>query len=151
MKCVAKQAFTQTLCSRWLGYTKGAFPSWKLSIMPFRKSKEFSSWLCSWYLQLLCARSCPLPHSESTTILLLILTQLHFTGDSYSSRSTWLEIVEQSFHIKAPLTEGIFSSCVDRHDGRSDFLTHIMGDKSSNPAELELSYDELHSNATVLM
>ncbi|KAF4219234.1 hypothetical protein CNMCM6805_006955 [Aspergillus fumigatiaffinis] len=32
-----------------------------------------------------------------------------------------------------------------------DFLTHIMGDKSSNPAELELSYDELHSNATVIM
>ncbi|GAQ03172.1 isotrichodermin C-15 hydroxylase [Aspergillus lentulus] len=53
--------------------------------------------------------------------------------------------------IKAPLTEGIFSSCVDRHDGRSDFLTHIMGDKSSNPTDLELSYDELHSNATVIM
>ncbi|EAW16200.1 cytochrome P450 [Aspergillus fischeri NRRL 181] len=41
--------------------------------------------------------------------------------------------------------------CINRQDGRSDFLTHIMGDKSSNPTELELSYDELHSNATVLM
>lgn len=106
--------------------------------MPFRKSKEFSSLFCSWYRQLLCARSCPLPHSESMIILLLILTQHHSTGDSYSRN-------------KAPLTEGIFYSCVDRHDGRSDFLTHIMGDKSSNPTDLELSYDELHSNATVIM
>ncbi|KAH1466204.1 hypothetical protein KXX16_001666 [Aspergillus fumigatus] len=53
--------------------------------------------------------------------------------------------------IKAPLTGGIFSSCIDRQDGRSDFITHITGDKSRNPTELELSYEELHSNATVIL
>ncbi|EAA64715.1 hypothetical protein AN2610.2 [Aspergillus nidulans FGSC A4] len=53
--------------------------------------------------------------------------------------------------LRAVLPTATLRGCVDRQDGRSDFLTHIMGDKSRDPTELELSYDEVHSNATVLM
>ncbi|KAH2643811.1 hypothetical protein KXV95_004337 [Aspergillus fumigatus] len=60
----------------------------------------------------------------------------HSRGDSHSRSSTWLEDVQP---------------CIDRQDGRSDFITHITGDKSRNPTELELSYEELHSNATVIL
>ncbi|RAH61444.1 benzoate 4-monooxygenase cytochrome P450 [Aspergillus piperis CBS 112811] len=40
--------------------------------------------------------------------------------------------------------------CIDRQDGRCDFITHIMGHKSRDPTELKLSYEEMHSNATIL-
>ncbi|KAL2850177.1 cytochrome P450 [Aspergillus pseudoustus] len=53
--------------------------------------------------------------------------------------------------LRAVLPTATLRGCVDRQDGRSDFLTHIMGDKSRDPTELELSYEEVHSNATVLM
>ncbi|GKZ69421.1 hypothetical protein AnigIFM50267_004616 [Aspergillus niger] len=53
--------------------------------------------------------------------------------------------------LRAVLPIATFRDCIDRQDGRSDFLTHIMGHKSRNPTEVELSYGELHSNATVLM
>lgn len=53
--------------------------------------------------------------------------------------------------LRAVLPSATFRDCIDRQDGRSDFITHITGDKSRNPTELELSYEELHSNATVIL
>lgn len=151
MECVAKLPCTQTRCGRWLRYTKGVFPSWKLSIMPFRKLKESLGWLCSWCPQRLCARSCPLPHSGSMTILLLFLTHIIPAVILTPEVQHGWKMCSSFCDIKAPLTGGIFSSCIDRQDGRSDFITHITGDKSRNPTELELSYEELHSNATVIL
>ncbi|KAL4902034.1 hypothetical protein BDW74DRAFT_169779 [Aspergillus multicolor] len=41
---------------------------------------------------------------------------------------------------------------IDRQDGRSDFLTLIMGGENERgKTNLDLSYDELHSNATLLV
>ncbi|XRM40956.1 hypothetical protein ABZX51_004260 [Aspergillus tubingensis] len=55
-----------------------------------------------------------------------------------------------SLNLGAVLPTATFRDCIDRQDGRCDFITHIMGHKSRDPTELKLSYEEMHSNATIL-
>ncbi|KAL5340869.1 cytochrome P450 [Aspergillus crustosus] len=56
-----------------------------------------------------------------------------------------------SVSLNAILPGATLRDCIDRQDGRSDFLTHIMHDNSNRKTELQLSYKEIQSNATILV
>jgi hypothetical protein len=85
-----------------------------------------------------CIQPCPSSHSscrpaQDSTGRVSIMTM---TCQGRCTILTW-----QMFFVR----------CITRQDGRTDFLTAIMGANDKDKTPLNLTYDELHSNSTMFV